>query len=107
MSFTALLAELQTLHDRKNQDYGRDTDPYANVRASEDWGVPAWQGAMIRATDKLRRLQTFARTGRLSNEGVEDSLLDLAVYTLIALDLFRASQAPEGARGDRPTRDPV
>jgi len=87
--FIALLDEIEATHARKQRDYGTDADPFANIRGSEEWGVEAWRGAMIRATDKIRRLQTYARTGTLANEGVEDSLIDLAVYALIALVLFR------------------
>src|SRR6266487_2578430 len=46
--FRAVLDELQAMHDRKSADYGRDEDPYANVRASEDWGIPGWVGALVR-----------------------------------------------------------
>ena len=83
------LEKLGKLHDRKQQDYGTDTDPFANVRASEDFGVAAWMGCLIRMNDKVQRLKTFCKTGELSNEGVEDSLQDLAVYSLIALCLFK------------------
>jgi hypothetical protein len=89
MSFTAILDEIQDLHDKKSSDYGREVDPYANVRASEDFGIPAWVGTIVRANDKMRRLQKFAAEGNLSNESVEDSLIDLAVYAVIALDLYR------------------
>lgn len=84
----ALLAELGALHDRKQQDYGRDVDPFANVRASEEWGIPGWVGAMIRLNDKVRRLQSFAVKGSLANEGAFDSLKDIAVYALIAYVLL-------------------
>lgn len=80
------------VHDRKQKDYGKDDDPLHNVRSSTEWGVPAWLGTMIRATDKVRRLQTYARTGKLANEGVEDAFLDLAVYSILALILFREEQ---------------
>lgn len=86
--FHQVMEELGLLHDTKQEDYGRENDPFANVRAAEEWDVPAWVGAMIRATDKVRRLQAFRRNGRLSNEGVEDSLKDLAVYSVIALVLY-------------------
>lgn len=76
------------LHATKQKDYGKPNDPFANVRSSEEWGVPGWVGAMVRANDKVKRLQTFANTGVLANEGVRDSLLDIAVYSLIALTLF-------------------
>ena len=45
--FHALLAEIAELHDKKQQDYGRTADPFANVRATEEWGMPGWVGAMI------------------------------------------------------------
>ena len=39
----------------------------------------------------MRRLQKAARQGpeSLKNESVEDSLMDMAVYSIIALCLFR------------------
>lgn len=86
--FHRILRDLGHLHDRKQADYGKVDDPFANVRAAEEWGVPEWVGAMIRATDKVRRLQTYARRGTLANEGVEDAFMDLAVYAVIALVLF-------------------
>ena len=86
--FHALLEEAGELHDLKQADYGLDSDPFANVRASSAWGMPAWVGAMVRATDKVRRLQTFARKGELKNESVVDAFMDLAVYALIARILY-------------------
>ena len=86
--FHALLTQLGELHDRKQSDYGRGDDPFANVRASTEWGVPGWVGAMIRANDKVRRLQTFATRGSLANEGALDSLQDIAVYAMIAYVLL-------------------
>jgi hypothetical protein len=87
--FVEVLADAARLHDQKQADYGRDSDPFANVRASEDYGVDGWLGAVIRANDKMRRLQAYALRGSLTNESVEDSLMDLLVYAGIALVLFR------------------
>lgn len=81
------------MHDRKSTDYGAEHDPLANIRASEEWGIPAWVGAMVRANDKVHRLKRFAERGSLANESVEDSLLDIAVYSLIALVLYREQSA--------------
>lgn len=99
--FHQILSELGELHDRKQADYGRPDDPFANVRASEEWGVAPWVGAMVRANDKVRRLQTYAQTGKLSNEGVVDSLLDLAVYAVIALVLYEQEQDGRDERRKR------
>lgn len=91
--FHALLKEIGDLHDKKQKDYGTSGDPFANVRGSKEWGVPSWVGAMIRANDKMKRLQNFARNGTLANESARDSFMDLAVYSLIALVLYDEENA--------------
>jgi hypothetical protein len=83
-----IIGELGRLHDRKQSDYGRANDPFANVRASEEWGIPGWVGALVRATDKVRRLQTQAARGSLANESALDAFDDLAVYAVIGRVLF-------------------
>jgi hypothetical protein len=87
--FDAVLIELKEMHDRKQADYGKTNDPFSNVRASEDFGIPGWVGSLVRANDKMRRLQKASQGSSLANEGIEDSLIDMAVYLIIALILFR------------------
>jgi anti-sigma28 factor (negative regulator of flagellin synthesis) len=87
--FYGLLTEAAEMHARKQADYGTATDPFANVRASEDFGIPSWVGAILRGNDKVARIKAFIRNGNLKNESVEDSLLDLIVYSGIALVLYR------------------
>ena len=87
--YLTLLDELRALHLKKSADYGRGEDPLANLRASEKFGIPAWVGAMIRAHDKMQRVQSFVLNDKLENEGIEDSLLDGAAYHLLALVLYR------------------
>lgn len=87
--FNKILDDIQAMHTRKSTDYGSEGDPLANIRAAKDFGVPAWVGCMIRANDKMKRIQSFAKKGSLANESVEDSLLDLAVYAIIGLVLYR------------------
>lgn len=81
--------EILMLHAKKQRDYGNASDPFANVRASEDFGVPGWKGSLIRLNDKVTRLKNYSLTGTLANESVEDSLMDMAVYAIIALCLYR------------------
>ncbi len=90
--FHDILKELAELHGRKSHDYGRNADLFANIRASEEFGVPAWKGALIRLNDKVHRLKSYCLNGSLANEGVEDSLLDLAAYSVIALVLLREAK---------------
>lgn len=89
--FHELVQEIAELHDRKQMDYGSDSDPFANVRASEEWGIAGWVGALVRLNDKVQRLKSFARKGSLANESAEDSMRDIAVYALIALVLYEQS----------------
>ena len=99
--FHAILKELADLHDKKQADYGREQDPLANIRASAEWGVPAWVGALIRLNDKVRRLQAFCQRGTLANEGAVDSLNDIAVYAILARILLEEAQAaPAATKGD-------
>lgn len=97
--FHSLLKTIGDLHDSKQDDYGRQEDPFFNVRASEAFGMPGWVGAMLRASDKVRRIEKAAQQAvkgeqiDLRNEGLEDSLLDLAVYALIAIVLKREEDA--------------
>lgn len=99
--FHEILGELAELHDRKQADYGRGDDPFANVRASHEWGVPGWVGAMIRGNDKIRRLQSLIANGKLENESAEDSLRDLAVYSIIALVLFEQERLSGNTPAER------
>lgn len=86
--FHELLKEMGDLHDKKQADYGQDDDPFANVRASESFGIAGWVGCMVRAADKVKRLQTLAIKGELANEAAVDAFMDLAVYAVIGRILF-------------------
>ena len=86
--FHQILKEIGELHDKKQQDYGKEDDPFANVRSAEEWGIPGWVYAMLRIGEKCHRLQAMRRNGKLVNEGAVDSFRDLAVYALIAEVLY-------------------
>jgi len=79
--FLDLLDEMRRLHESKSQDYGSETDPLANIRQGAEFvGIEPWRGCMVRIADKVQRLRTYCRTGRLVHEGVRDTLLDLSAY---------------------------
>ena len=90
--FHKLAEEMVQLHDRKQSDYGNPADPFANITASREFGVEPWIGGLIRLNDKVTRLKAFARKGSLANESVEDSLMDIAVYALASLVLYREEE---------------
>lgn len=94
-AFLDLLDTIRELHLSKSSDYGcpSGTDPLANIRNGAKFvGIPAFKAAMVRLSDKVTRLATFNATGKLHFEGVEDTLLDLASYSLLALVLYREDQ---------------
>lgn len=87
--FDKVIQEIIALHAKKQADYGTASDPFANIRASQRFSIPPWLGAVLRANDKISRIQSFCVNGNLKNESLEDSLMDLAVYAIIALALRR------------------
>ena len=89
LPFLELLEEVRQLHLSKSQDYGSESDPLANIRQGAEFvGIEPWRGCLVRVADKVQRLKTYCRTGRLVHEGVRDTLLDLAAYSLLAIVLF-------------------
>ena len=87
--FLAVLQEIAELHERKQRDYGTDNDPFANIRASQEFGISPYKGIFLRIGDKVQRLKADCVNGTLANEGVVDTLLDIAVYSVIASLLFQ------------------
>lgn len=92
--FYELLEEIKQLHDKKRHDYAQEADPFANFRLSELGGIDAWKGIAVRLGDKYSRLMSFIQKGELkfNDESIKDTLMDNAVYSLIALILYEESQ---------------
>lgn len=86
--FYELIREICELHDRKNADYARDDDPLSNFRQAEALGIPAWKGVLVRMSDKWSRIQELSSGKTPQNESLRDSLIDLAVYSLIDIVLL-------------------
>ena len=85
------------LCERKNHDYAGATgaSPFRNFEAVEALGIaPTEAGILVRMTDKLNRLVTFVRDGKLvvENEGATDSLVDLINYAVL-LAAYRRERA--------------
>jgi hypothetical protein len=92
-----LLDKLRDLHLSKSADYGTTEDPLANIRNGAAFvGIEPWRACLVRLSDKVTRIGTYCAKGTLTHEGVEDSLLDLAAYSLLTLLLHEepASSTP-------------
>ena len=76
------------LMDKKNRDYaGRGgTEPFANFTRVESMGICSTEsGMLVRLTDKMSRLSSFAESGKLAveNESFEDTVVDVINYMVL------------------------
>ena len=84
---------LKETHRKKSSDYGSPDDPLANIRNGAKFvGIEPWRAAMVRLSDKVTRLETYCRTGSLTYESFEDTLVDLASYALLTLLTHREAR---------------
>lgn len=83
-----LTRRARELMDKKNRDYaGRGgTEPFANFTRVESMGICSTElGMLVRITDKLSRLSSFAESGKLAveNESFEDTIVDVINYMVL------------------------
>jgi hypothetical protein len=79
-----LCDDARSLSIAKNHDYtGNADNPFANFERVEALGICGTAtGFLVRITDKVSRLATFARHGRLevASESVRDTVVDAINY---------------------------
>lgn len=77
--FAIVCEDLKDLYSNKNLDYG---DSFG--KSFQEWGMPM---VCIRLTDKLNRLCSLTKSGeqRVQDESIEDTLRDLANYSIMTL----------------------
>lgn len=92
--FYKMLEQMADLHSRKNHDYAGTSDPLKNLRACKRLNLEPFLGVMVRLQDKWSRLEEFVKSGELmvKDESVIDTLMDNAVYSLLAIILYREQQ---------------
>ena len=91
-NYLKLLDEMKELHVKKNKGYSGDSeDRWANFRLSEQFGVPAYLGALVRMSDKWIRITNLIKNPDFDQvgESITDTLMDLAAYCLIVICLLR------------------
>ena len=103
--FYKLLEQMAELHSRKNHDYAGNENPLRNFYKCKDMGLDPFTGIMVRLSDKWSRLESFMQQGVLevAGESVEDTLLDNAVYSLLAILLFREQKNEENKKEEEDT----
>jgi hypothetical protein len=87
--FYELLLTIAELHARKNHDYSKDGDPLSNFRQAEWFQISPFKGILLRMGDKWSRIAELSKKeARVSGESMLDSLMDNAVYSLLAIILW-------------------
>jgi hypothetical protein len=82
MTFDTILGRMAAVHTAKNADYGASYELSARLL-----GQPVVVGLLHRMVDKMAKACALAQgqTPQVENEALEDSLLDLANYAVMAI----------------------
>lgn len=96
--FEELIAENLATYRKKNSDYNNDSSGYENIIESEEIGIPAWKGVLVRMSDKWGRIKTLAKgkEALVKDESIKDTLKDLANYSLICIELIEREESKNG-----------
>lgn len=78
---------IHELYEKKNSDYGDSMHPLY-----EEYGLTAF---MILFSTKINRIKSLMKKGNANYESLEDSLLDLANYSIIAVTEMRAEKTKQ------------
>ena len=82
--FDGICHDLMVLHARKNKDYGN-----AAHESYKEFGLISY---VIRLNDKMKRLKSLTKPGTeisVKGESIEDTLMDLAAYAIMAIESLR------------------
>ena len=83
--FDGICRDLMSLHARKNNDYGN-----AAHESYKEFGLISY---VIRLNDKMKRLKSLTKPGAdisVKGESIEDTLMDLAAYAIMAIESLRS-----------------
>jgi hypothetical protein len=83
--------DLNEMIDRKNTDYTAGGSVFSNFELCEEIGIDRLQGLTIRILDKVQRLKSYAKSGKLevASEGIEDVFKDFIGYSFLALGMLQ------------------
>lgn len=82
--FDAHLEVMRAIHDAKNTDYAQDGNPYSNFEmAASVAGCPVDTVFRVLIGVKLARLAELLGGKEPKHESIDDSILDLSVYSAL------------------------
>ena len=84
--FSRILTQMLDLTKAKNSDYADSTDAFHNFKQIEQLSsgrISVASGILVRMTDKMTRIANLLSREAQISEKLEDTLTDLAVYSII------------------------
>jgi len=93
-----LCAQARDLMSLKNRDYAGNegTEPFANFTRVEAMGIcKTEQGFLVRLTDKMSRLSSFIRSGKMNvkDESFNDTCVDIINYMVLLSAYLKDKEA--------------
>lgn len=103
--FERVLIDMISTNRRKRKDYAEDESIFTNFQITSKFAnfENRWLSALFNCQQKLARIQALRHNGRLndpSNEAVYDTVLDNAVYAVIALAILVEDQDGEATEAE-------
>jgi|TARA_R100001244_G_scaffold127136_1_gene97648 hypothetical protein len=95
-NYDAIVKKAKSLCSNKNIDYAQQQEPFSNfemVEALKICDVPT--GILVRISDKISRIANILRRNgeiAVSEEKLEDTMLDLINYSIILLSYYTYEQ---------------
>ncbi len=101
--------EARDLMSLKNRDYaGNDgVEPFANFTRVEAMGIcKTEQGFMVRLTDKMSRLSSFVRAGKMhiKDESFKDTCVDVINYMVLLAAYLKDKESDTNGQSKYPPR---
>ena len=106
----AMCYQAYQIMEKKNHDYAGagGASPFRNFTSPEALGIASTeQGILIRMVDKVNRLVTFCRDGKLevTNETATDAVIDIINYSVILAAYVQAKAAGAPAKPPSPIEE--
>jgi hypothetical protein len=96
-----ICTEARDLMSLKNRDYAGNEglEPFANFTRVEAMGIcKTEQGFMVRLTDKMSRLSSFVRAGKMhiKDESFKDTCVDVINYMVLLAAYLKDKESNKG-----------
>lgn len=107
--FQNVCEQMVKLTMAKNSDYAEDSNAFANfetITQITGGRISVETGIVVRLTDKLKRIGSLlSRPARVHDEKIEDTVFDMAVYSVILLVYMRNKNAGQAGKDSPEKRD--